>query len=161
MTLERSMSVKTKKSETLPEVIYVDNAPTREAKPAKLLFPKETDTDVMVVSLLDIKGTRSMILNNWRKYTPEKIVSIMREYYTNMRSLAVMLSRLKRSLAKSKDPPHSQYLSQICLSKKEYAEIRNLNSDIRKGGSLASVVITSGDQLTLITGHAIHVQRRS
>jgi hypothetical protein len=146
MALERSLSANKTKSEPLPEFMYVDMAPQRESKPGKLV-PKETDTDVMVVSLLDIKGTRSMILNNWRKYTPEKIVSIMREYYTNMRSLAVMLSRLKRSLAKSKDPPDSQYLSQICLSKKEYAEIRNLNSDIRKRGALAVVVIANADLL--------------
>ena len=60
-----------------------------------------------------------------------------------------MLSRLKRILAKSKDPPDAQYLSQICLSKKEYAQIRNLNSDIRKRGALAVVVIANADQLVL------------
>ena len=132
-----------KTAEPLPEVMYVDTASpkTRKAKPAKLLIPKETDADVMVVSLLDIKATRIMILNNWRKYTPEKIVTILKEYYTNMRSLAVMLSRLKKDLKRLPDPPNDElkFLTQILLSKKEYNDIRALNNDIRKSGAMSVV----------------------
>jgi hypothetical protein len=139
---------KTKKHEPLPEVMYVDTASpkTRKAKPAKLI---PNDADVMVVSLLDIKATRKMILDNWKKYTPEKIVTILREYYTNMRSLAVMLSQLKKDLKRLTDAPPDEFLSEIRLSKKEYNDIRALNNDIRKRGAMSVVVVSNADQLVL------------
>ena len=81
------------------------------------LTPIES-ANVMVIPNLDIKGTRLQILGNWRGYTPTKIVGIFRRHYENMRSLAVMLSRMKKDLKGLDDPPPEEYLSKIAMSKK-------------------------------------------
>jgi hypothetical protein len=86
--------------------------------------PTET-ANVMVIPSLDLKGTRLNILGNWRQYTPAKIVAIFRTHYENMRSLAVMISRMKKDLKGLDDPPPEEYLSKIALSKTEYNAIRN------------------------------------
>lgn len=91
-------------------------------------------------------GTRPRILQNWRRYTPTKVVEIFRKQYPNIASLSVMLSRMKKDLASLKDPPDSTYLSQIALTKQEYRAIR---SDRRKKrGRPSSVqVIDNADEI--------------
>ena len=98
-------------------------AQATEETPAKV-----NQANVKVIASLDIKGTRSQILASWRNYTPDKIVAIFRTHYENMRSLAVMLSRVKKDLKALDDPPDDKYLSGIALSKKEYNEIRRMNN---------------------------------
>ena len=105
--------------------------------------------NVMVIPSLDIKGTRLQILGNWRSYTPAKIVGIFRRHYENMRSLAVMISRMKKDLKGLDDPPPEEYLSKIAMSKKEYNEIRRLNNDVRKKGAMSVSVIANADAIVL------------
>ena len=112
------------------------------------LTPIES-ANVMVIPNLDIKGTRLQILGNWRGYTPTKIVGIFRRHYENMRSLAVMLSRMKKDLKGLDDPPPEEYLSKIAMSKKEYNEIRRLNNDVRKKGAMSVSVIANADAIVL------------
>ena len=57
---------------------------------------KSEDAAVIVVSQgIDIKASREMIVRNWRQYTPQKIVAIMRKHYTNLRTASVQISHLK------------------------------------------------------------------
>jgi hypothetical protein len=105
--------------------------------------------NVMVIPSLDIKGTRLAILGNWRGYTPAKIVAIFRTHYENMRSLAVMLSRIKKDLTALDDPPPEEYLSKIALGKKEYNQIRKLNNDVRKRGAMSVHVVENSDAIVL------------
>ena len=108
-----------------------------------------TETANVMVPSLDIKGTRLAILGNWRGYTPAKIVAIFRTHYENMRSLAVMLSRLKKDLQALEDPPPEEYLSKIALGKKEYNQIRKLNNDVRKRGAMSVHVVANSDAIAL------------
>ena len=78
-----------------------------------------------------------------------KIVGIFRTAYTNKRSLAVMLSRMKKDLSNLDDPPDEKYLTAIALTKKEYNEIRKLNNDVRKKGALDISVISNADEIVL------------
>jgi len=110
---------------------------------------KENEASVKVISSLDIKGTRLQILANWRSYTPDKIVAIFRTHYENMRSLAVMLSRMKKDLKALDDPPDDKYLTAIALKKKEYNEIRKMNNDVRKKGAMAVQIIANADEIVL------------
>jgi hypothetical protein len=104
---------------------------------------------VMVIPSLDIKGTRLQIIGNWRGYTPATIVSIFRTHYDNQRSLAVMLSRMKKDLKALEDPPNEEYLSAIALSKKEYNAIRRINNDVRKRGAMSVHVVANADDIVL------------
>ena len=98
---------------------------------------------------VDIKATRLKILGNWRNYTPVKIVAIFREHYDNMRSLAVMLSRMKKDLKSLEDKPDDTYLGGIALTKKEYNGIRKLNNDVRKKGAMSVNIVPNGDNIVL------------
>ena len=129
-------------------------------QPGVLVIPAHSNTtlsstttkesaDVMVIPSLDIKGTRLAILGNWRGYTPAKIVAIFRTHYENMRSLAVMLSRIKKDLKGLEDPPPEEYLSKIALGKKEYNAIRKLNNDVRKRGAMSVHVVANSDAIVL------------
>ena len=84
----------------------------------KAQTPKEIEEGVIRVPNVDIKATRLKILGNWRNYTPVKIVAIFREHYDNMRSLAVMLSRMKKDLKSLEDKPDDMYLGGIALNQK-------------------------------------------
>lgn len=134
------------------DVLVIDmNSPkaakAREKPPAK---PGVLVTaDVMVVTEIDMKATRLSILGNWRAYTPGKIVGILREHYQNMRSLAVMLSRMKTDLKNLEDPPSEKFLSAIALSKKEYNAIRKLNNDVRKRGAMSVHVVSNADDIVM------------
>ena len=129
-------------------------------QPGVLVIPVHSNTtlsstttkesaNVMVIPSLDIKGTRLAILGNWRGYTPAKIVAIFRTHYENMRSLAVMLSRIKKDLKGLEDPPPEEYLSKIALGKKEYNAIRKLNNDVRKRGAMSVHVVANSDAIVL------------
>ena len=124
--------------------VLIIPAQATEETPAKV-----NQASVKVIASLDIKGTRSQILASWRNYTPDKIVAIFRTHYENMRSLAVMLSRVKKDLKALDDPPDDKYLSGIALSKKEYNEIRRMNNDVRKKGAMAVQIIANADEIVL------------
>ena len=109
----------------------------------------ETQTGVMIIPSIDIKATRSEILSNWRSYDPAKIVAIFREHYQNTRSLAVMLSRMKKDLKSLEDAPDDTYLGGIALSKKEYNSIRKLNNDVRKKGAMSVHIVSNCDDIVL------------
>jgi hypothetical protein len=47
------------------------------------------------------------------------------------------------------DPPPDTYLSKMALCKKEYTEIRNMNSDARKRGAINAVCKNNGDAIVL------------
>ena len=129
-----------------PGVLVIRDPPSAKGHET----PKEErETGVMVVASVDIKGTRLEILGNWRSYTPAKIVGIFREHYDNQRSLAVMLSRIKKDLKSLEDPPDDKYLNEIALSKKEYNSIRRLNNDVRKKGAMSVHVIANADAIVL------------
>jgi hypothetical protein len=122
---------------------------TGESKQFEFHGTPAESANVMVIKSLDIKGTRIQILGNWRAYTPAKIVAIFRTHYENQRSLAVMLSRMKKDLKAIDDPPPEEYLSKIALSKKEYNTIRKLNNDVRKRGAMSVHVIANSDAIVL------------
>ena len=52
------------------------------------------------------------------EYTPAKIVAIFRTHYENMRSLAVMLSRIKKDLKGLEDPPPEAHTARDHLLRK-------------------------------------------
>ena len=110
---------------------------------------EESEVGVMVVQILDIKSTRLKILDGWRDYTPAKIVAIFREHYQNTRSLAVMLSRMKKDLKSLEDGPDDTYLGALALSKKEYNGIRKLNNDVRKKGAMSVHIVSNCDDIVL------------
>ena len=83
-----------------------------------------------------MKKTRHAILAKWHEFTAAEIVRLHKIHYANLRSAAVMLSRLKGELASLEDPPPDTYLAKLALSKKEYNEIRAQNSDARKRGAM-------------------------
>jgi hypothetical protein len=133
-------------------MIVIPAHPRRKSKSTNstLVIPtQKNDGKVIVVAVLDMKSTRSEILGNWRNYTPAKIVGIHREHYQNQRSLAVMLSRMKKCLNDLEDPPDDKYLSEIALSKKEYNAIRQQNNDVRKRGAMSVHVVSNADDLVL------------
>jgi hypothetical protein len=78
-----------------------------------------------------------------------KETRLNRGYYSNLRSAAVMLSRLKGDLGKLDDPPDVSFLGKLALGKKDYAGIRRLNQDIRKKGALDVITISNGDSIVL------------
>ena len=119
------------------------------AKASDQLPAKENQASVKVISSLDIKGTRLQILANWRSYTPDKIVAIFKTHYENKRSLAVMLSRMKKDLKALENPPDDKYLTGIALSKKEYNELRKMNNDVRKKGAMSVQIIANADEIVL------------
>ena len=119
------------------------------AKASDQLPAKENQASVKVISSLDIKGTRLQILANWRSYTPDKIVAIFKTHYENKRSLAVMLSRMKKDLKALENPPEDKYLTGIALSKKEYNELRKMNNDVRKKGAMSVQIIANADEIVL------------
>ena len=123
-------------------VVRSVNAPA-----SALAMPLPTNTKT--VEFIDIKETRREILANWRAFTSVEIVRLHRIHYTNLRSAAVMLSRLKQELGSLDDPPPEEYLSKLALSKKEYNEIRKQNQDVRKRGALDVVTISCGDVIVL------------
>ena len=76
-------------------VIPAGESPKRKHTSTKgTLMIAKNEANVIVIPVLDMKNTRLEILGNWRGYTPQKIVAILREHYQNQRSLAVMLSRI-------------------------------------------------------------------
>jgi hypothetical protein len=101
--------------------------------------------NVVTVQYVDIKKTRQEIFANWRAFTPAGIVKVFKAHYTNLRSASVMLSHLKKELAALDDPPALDYLDKLALSKREYNEIRQLNSDVRKRGALNVISISNSD----------------
>ena len=128
---------------TSPKVVKSVNAPV-----SALATPLPANTKT--IELIDIRETRRAIIANWRGFTPAEIVRLHKLHYINLRSAAVMLSRLKQELGSLEDsPPDEEYLSKLCLSKKEYNEIRKLNQDVRKRGSLDVVTVSCGDAIVL------------
>ena len=121
------------------------HATAKRTKAVAAPLPANTKT----VQVVDMKETRHSILANWRAFTPAEIVRLHKIHYTNLRSAAVMLSRLKGELAALEDPPPEEYLSKLALSKKEYNEIRKLNQDVRKRGALDVVTISNADAIVL------------
>lgn len=101
------------------------------------------------IKVVDMKETRREILSNWRGFTSMQIVQLHRMHYTNLRSAAVMLSRLKQELGQQDDPPNEEYLSKLALAKKEYNEIRQMNKDVRKRGAMDVVTVSNADSIVL------------
>ena len=109
---------------------------------------KSEDAAVIVVSQgIDIKASREMIVRNWRQYTPQKIVAIMRKHYTNLRTASVQISHLKHELAALPDPPPEEYLKGVKLSNKEYSEIRSAYQAKRQKDGSSVQVIPNCDEL--------------
>ena len=115
------------------------------AKTVAAPLPPNTKT----IQVVDMKKTRHAILANWHEFTAAEIVRLHKIHYANLRSAAVMLSRLKGELASLEDPPPDTYLAKLALSKKEYNEIRAQNSDARKRGAMDVVTISNGDAIVL------------
>jgi hypothetical protein len=118
------------------------------AKPTKVVaapLPANTKT----IQVVDMKETRHAILANWRAFTAAEVVRLHKIHYTNLRSAAVMLSRLKQELGSLEDPPGEEYLSKLALSKAQYNEIRKMNSESRKRGAMDVVTISNGDSIVL------------
>ena len=133
-----------------PDVLTVSMKPETRAsakrtKAVAAPLPANTKT----IQVVDMKETRREILSNWRAFTASEVVRLHKIHYTNLRSAAVMLSRLKGELASLEDPPPDTYLSKLALSKKEYNEIRAKNSDARKRGAMDVVTISNGDAIVL------------
>lgn len=118
--------------------------------PAKMTA-KETskNPNVKVIEIVDIKATRQAILANWRGFTAAEVVRLHKIHYSNLRSAAVMISRLKGELGRLEDPPGEDYLSKLALSKAQYNEIRKTNQDSRKRGAMDVVCIANGDSIVL------------
>ena len=126
--------------------IYLDRK--SKARPSK----QQTNPDptVMVIErVVDMKKTRHDILTNWRSFTAADVVRLHKTQYLNLRSAAVMISRLKGELAALEDPPPETYLSKLALSKKDYNEIRAMSSEARKKGAMDVVTISNGDSIVL------------
>lgn len=107
-----------------------------------LTIPAPNSATVVVVSQgIDIKASRQLILENWRSYTPAKIVAIIKKYYANIRTAAVQLSHLKAELAALPNSPPPEFLKGIRLSTAEYREIRSAYQAKRQkeGTSVRSV----------------------
>ena len=129
-----------------PTVLYVSPARSEEKKTKKT--KKKPNT--MFIEIIDMKQKRRDILENWRAFMPKQIVEWHKQHYSNLRSAAVMLSRLKGELGALEDPPpDDKFLSKLALSKKEYNEIRVQNSDARKRGAMDVVTINNGDAIVL------------
>ena len=103
--------------------------------------------NVKVVSTLDIKATKQAILDNWTAYTPEQIVAIFRKQYQNRRSMSNLLSRFKTQLSSIDNPPPSEFLEGIKLSREEYNEIRKVANEIRTKESLDVLVLSNSDSI--------------
>ena len=133
-----------------PDVLTVSMKPERHAsakhtKAVAAPLPVNTKT----IQVVDMKETRHAIVANWRAFTAAEVTRLHKAHYSNLRSAAVMLSRLKGELAALEDPPPDTYLSKLALSKKDYNEIRAMNSDARKRGAMDVVTISNGDSIVL------------
>ena len=122
---------------------------TQSSRTPATSAPLGLSANTKTIQVVDMKETRKEIMANWRAFTPKEIVRLHRGYYSNLRSAAVMLSRLKGDLGKLDDPPDASFLAKLALGKKDYAEIRRLNQDIRKKGALNVITISNGDSLVL------------
>ena len=103
----------------------------------------------IMISNVDIKATKISILENWRNYSPEEILGIYRSHYSNIRTLSVMISRLKKELSLLSPAPSDEYLTKLALHKQEYNQIRAQATDVRKKESLNVQVISNSDDLVL------------
>ena len=132
-----------------PTVLYV--SPVRSARSEEKKTKKtKKKPNTMFIECIDMKQKRRDILENWRAFMPKQIVEWHKQHYSNLRSAAVMLSRLKGELGALEDPPPDDtFLSKLALSKKEYNEIRVQNSDARKRGAMDVVTINNGDAIVL------------
>ena len=109
----------------------------------------QTSTNIIVVPNLDMKATKLNILANWRNYSPEQILNIYRSHYSNIKTLSVMISRLKKELSSLSPAPNDEYLTKLALQKQEYNQIRAQATDVRKKESLNVQVISNGDDIVL------------
>jgi hypothetical protein len=134
-------------AKTKPRVMYIPMDTPMQAD--KLDEKKAWNTNVKVIEVIDMKQTRREILANWHGFTAAEVVRLYKVHYPNLRSAAVMLSRLKGELASVEDPPPDTYLSKLALNKQEYNDIRKMNSDARKRGAMDVVTISNGDAIVL------------
>jgi hypothetical protein len=104
-------------------------------------------SNLVVVDVMDIRSAKLDIVSNWHKYTPEKILDIYREHYVNLRTLSVMISRLKKELSRLSPPPSEEYLSQLALEKQEYNRIRAQAMEVREKEALNAQVIANSDEI--------------
>jgi len=109
----------------------------------------QTSANVIVIPNLDIKATKVSILENWKNYSPEQILSIYRTHYLNIKTLSVMISRLKKEISSLSPAPSDEYLTKLALHKQEYNQIRAQATDVRKKESLNVQVISNVDDIVL------------
>ena len=119
----------------------IDETPTAAATDNK--------KDMLVIEWVDIKQTRLDILSNYRAWTPARIVQVFRKHYTNMKSLSVMLSRMKKDLKELDDPPPESYLEKIALKRSEYSELKKQAKDTRQKGALDVQIVSNADDVVL------------
>ena len=69
------------------------------------------DDSVFVVQNVgvDIKAAKQMILHEWRAMNPASIVSTLRKYYGNLKTLSVQLSLIKKALSLLPSPPPAPF----------------------------------------------------
>lgn len=81
--------------------------------------------------------------------TPARIVQVFRKHYTNMKSLSVMLSRMKKDLKELDHPPPESYLEKIALKRSEYSELKKQAKDTRQKGALDVQIVSNADDVVL------------
>lgn len=80
--------------------------------------------NTQTISVLDPKETKHHIVTHWQAYTPQQIVKLMRQLYSNIGTLSSQLSNLKTLLCSQKPSPTSEFLDALKLKKSEYKQLR-------------------------------------
>ena len=86
-------------------------------------------------------------VENWQDFRAEQLVEIFRERFPNKSSLSAEVSRLKSLLKKLPQPPCDEYLAELKLERKEYAELNKIADKKRASAAKDVTVIDNAPEI--------------
>ena len=107
----------------------------------------QVSADTKIISVLDPKETKHHIVTHWQAYSPQQVLKLMRQMYSNLGTLSSQLSNLKNLLSSQKPSPPSEFLDALKLKKSEYKQLREDYREKRDKEGFTLAVVNDADKL--------------